>query len=389
MKILHSSDWHLGKKLEGQKRIEEQKKFINKLVEIADNEEIDLVLVAGDIYDNSNPSAEAESLFFDAMKMLSKNGERAVIVIPGNHDNPQRLSVANSLAKEFGIIIYETPFEKKEIGKYGNFKVVKSTYGGIEIEINCKKAFIYCLPYPSEVALNEEFSEKNYSKRIGEILKKGIEENKENIPNIIMTHIFVSGANATEDERAIELGGSLAVSIEDLPEVDYIALGHIHRPMKFIKKRAYYCGSPIEYRINENKYDKRVFIAKLNGNLNNEFKEIELENYKPILKYRVNGANEAILLAEEKEMCEEWIYLEILTAAYLTNEEIKKIKINKNILEIKPIFTDIRNLELEVEEISTKKTILENFIEYYSQCDGIEPSQEVKALFLKMMESDN
>ncbi|MGL5123609.1 MAG: metallophosphoesterase family protein [Fusobacteriaceae bacterium] len=388
MKILHSSDWHLGKKLEGQKRIEEQKKFINQLLKIADIEKIDLILLAGDIYDNSNPSAEAENLFFSAMKMLSKNGKRAVIVIPGNHDNPQRLSVANSLAKEFGIIIYETPFEKKEIGKYGYFQVTKSTNGGIEIEINEKKAFVYCLPYPSEVALNEEFSEKDYSKRIGEILKKGIEENKENIPNIIMTHIFVSGSNATEDERAIELGGSLAVSLEDLPEVDYIALGHIHKPMKFIKKRAYYCGSPIEYRINENKYNKRVFIAKLNGDFNNDFKELELENYKPIIKYRTNGADEAIVLAEEKESSEEWIYLEILTSKYLTNEEIKKIKKNKNILEIKPIFTNIRNLDLELDDLSSKKTILENFIEYYTQCDGIEPSQETKELFLKMMESE-
>ncbi len=388
MKILHSSDWHLGKKLEGQKRIEEQRKFIEKLVVIADNEEVDLVLLAGDIYDNSNPSAEAENLFFTAMKMLAKNGKRGVIVIPGNHDNPQRLSVANSLAKEFGIIIYETPFEKKEVGRYGNFQVKRSTEGGIELEINNKKAFIYCLPYPSEVALNEDFTEIDYSKRIGDILKKGIEENRENIPNIIMTHIFVTGSSGDGDERTIELGGSLAVSLEDLPEVDYIALGHIHRPMKFTKKRAYYCGSPIEYRINENKYDKRVFIATLNGNFNNEFKEIELENYKPIIKYRVNGAEEAILLSEKKELNQEWIYLEILTDVYLSNEEIKKIKRNKNILEIKPLFTNIRNLELEFQDTNSKKTILENFIEYFSESDGVEPSKETKELFLKMLESD-
>ena len=95
MRILHTSDWHLGRSLEHISRIEEQRGFIDCLVKIADEEDVDLVLVAGDVYDTYNPSAAAEELFFEAMDRLSGKGGRAVIVIAGNHDNPERLCAAS------------------------------------------------------------------------------------------------------------------------------------------------------------------------------------------------------------------------------------------------------------------------------------------------------
>ena len=114
MKILHTSDWHLGKKLEGLKRIEEQKKFIDTLEMIVREEEPKVILIAGDIFDTPNPSSEAESLFFDSFKKLSGSGKRAIVIIPRYHDSPERLSACKNLASDFGVIIYEKPFEKKE-----------------------------------------------------------------------------------------------------------------------------------------------------------------------------------------------------------------------------------------------------------------------------------
>ncbi|MCT4621221.1 MAG: exonuclease subunit SbcD, partial [Marinisporobacter sp.] len=98
MRILHTSDWHLGKNLENSSRIEEQEKFIDDFVDLVEENNIDLVIIAGDIYDHSNPPAKAEKLFYKALKKISKDGERIILIIAGNHDSPERLVAASPLA---------------------------------------------------------------------------------------------------------------------------------------------------------------------------------------------------------------------------------------------------------------------------------------------------
>lgn len=388
MKILHTSDWHLGKKLEGLKRIEEQKKFIDTLEMIVREEEPKVILIAGDIFDTPNPSSEAESLFFDSLKKLSGSGKRAIVIIPGNHDSPERLSACKNLARDFGVIIYEKPFEKKEVGKYGDFHLIKSSEGGITLDIEGEKIFIYSLPYPSELSLNEEFDEENsYSKRIGEILKKGVEGVPSDIPKIIMTHIFITGSEGDGDEKAIELGGARGVALEDLPEVDYIALGHIHRPIKYTDKRAYYSGSPIEYRLTENKFAKKVFIADVNGGLSTEVKEIVLENYKPIKNYEVNGVDEGVALSQKMMDSQEWIYLKIHTDTFIPNHLLKEIRKNKNILEIIPV---TKNGEVTLDSVVDygDLDIKNAFVEFYKSFDEGEPQEETINLFMKFLGDD-
>lgn len=392
MKILHTSDWHLGKKLEGVKRTDEQKKFINTLEKIVENENPKLILIAGDIFDNPNPSSEAETLFFDALKKISNFGKRAIVIIPGNHDSSERLSACKNFAKDFGIIIYEKPFEKKDIGIYGEFTIEKSTDGGILLNIEDEKIFLYSLPYPSEYSLNEIFDENDdvtFSKKIGEILTKGIDINVDkSIPKIIMSHLFILGSISDGDEKNIELGGSRSVSLDDLPEADYIALGHIHKPMKFIRKRACYSGSPLEYRVSENKYSKKIILADVKGNFNTQINEISLENYKPIKKYEVFGSEEAIELSHNLLNKDEWIYLKIYSDNYLSNSDIREIKKNKNILEISCVSTKSNENNLNDEIDYSELNIKDAFIEYYKSFDGTEPNKDVLDLFVKFLGED-
>ena len=104
MKILHTADWHLGKRLDNYSRIEEQIEVMNEICEIADEQNIDLVLVAGDLFDTFNPSVEAVELFYKTLKRLANNGQRPVIAIAGNHDSPDRIDAPDPLARECGII---------------------------------------------------------------------------------------------------------------------------------------------------------------------------------------------------------------------------------------------------------------------------------------------
>ncbi|WP_294096806.1 exonuclease subunit SbcD [uncultured Cetobacterium sp.] len=386
MRILHTSDWHLGKKLEGQSRIIEQKLFINDLEKIVREEEIELILLAGDIYDTYNPSAEAEKLFFDSIKQLSLNGKVGIVVIPGNHDNPARLNAVSHLAKDYGVIIYETAFQEIEVGKYGSLNIYKSTSGGIFIEKNEKKLYLYNLPFPSEAILNETFEDKKFNCRIKEILEEGIAHNNEEIPSVLMTHIYVAGSMG-EGEVALELGGSRAIATSDLPDVNYIALGHVHKPMSFKSKNAYYCGSPLEYRITENKFDKKVFVVDISQS-ETIVKEVAITNYKPIKEYVVEGAEEAIQKSNELLESNEWIYLKVKLNEPLTNSAIRKIKANKNVLEIIPII-NIEEKENEV-TIYNELNLEEAFIEFFKEeSEGLAPNDNILKLFLELLESVN
>jgi len=134
LKILHTADWHLGKNLEGQSRMDEQEEFLNDFVKIVEQNNIDLIMIAGDVYDNSNPPARAEKMFYDTLKRLSGNRERLTLVISGNHDNPDRLVAAGPLARDHGIIMVGTPKTVVSCGEYGNHKVIESGEGFIEVD---------------------------------------------------------------------------------------------------------------------------------------------------------------------------------------------------------------------------------------------------------------
>ena len=111
MKILHTADWHLGKRLDGFSRFDEQVAVLNEIITIANEKNVDLILIAGDLFDAFNPPVEAVELFYKTLKNLSNNGKRPVVAIAGNHDSPDRINAPNPLAKECGIILIGHPNE--------------------------------------------------------------------------------------------------------------------------------------------------------------------------------------------------------------------------------------------------------------------------------------
>ena len=246
MRILHTGDWHLGKNLEGASRMDEQELFLNDFVDIVEKNKVDLVIIAGDVYDNSNPPARAEKMFYDTLKKLSKNGERLILVIAGNHDNPERLVAAGPLAMEHGIIMSGTPKTVIQCGEYGQHKVINSGEGFIEVEINNEKAVILTVSYPSEKRLNEVL----YGERIKSLFDSLEKNYRSDTINLVVSHLFAMGSEEGGSERSIQLGGSYIVNGSCFPkEAQYIALGHVHKPqiVPGTNKKARYSGSPLHY----------------------------------------------------------------------------------------------------------------------------------------------
>lgn len=392
MKILHSSDWHLGKCLEGQSRLPEQEKFLEDFVHIVEENEIDIVFLSGDIYDNGNPPARAEQIFYNTLKKMSKDGERLIVVIAGNHDSAERLTAARLLAMEHGIIMAGTPKTIVPEGVYGQHQVVRSGEGFVEVNVRGERAVILLVPFPSEKRLNEflydtmseeEEKQQSYNERMKELFKKLEKEFRQDTINLVMAHIFASGVEETGSERKLTLGGSYLADSSCFPkQAQYIALGHIHR-MQTVPgtgKRARYSGSPIHFNRKEIPYEKNVLLIEVSAGEPAEISEIALPVYKPIEVWKCEQYFEALKMCKENADRECWVYLEIKTDTYITEEQIKELKMwKKDILEITPLLPDVeeqRNAHLEERE----KSFHELFFDFYKRERGVEPDEELVKL---------
>ena len=240
MKILHTADWHLGKKLDGFSRLEEQILVMNEIVEIADEQQVDLVLVAGDLFDNFNPSVEAVELFYKTLKRLSSNGKRPVVAISGNHDSPSLIDAPDPLARECGIILIGYPNAKIQEFELNDFKISKSVEGMIELKLNSFDFPIRIIhtPYANEIRLKQYFGE-NKEEALNEVLAtnwKNIANEfcDENGVNLLMAHLYMNQKGTEfleepEGEKPIKIGNADMIFSEAIPsQIQYTALGHLH-----------------------------------------------------------------------------------------------------------------------------------------------------------------
>lgn len=400
MRILHTADWHLGKNIEGQSRMDEQELFLKDFINIIEENNIDLVIIAGDVYDSPNPPARAERMFYNTLKQISKEGERITLVISGNHDSPERLVAAGPLACDHGIIMVGTPKTVVPCGDYGKHKVVDSGEGFIEIEINGEKSVILTVPYPSERRLNEviynsmdddDEKAKSYSDRIFELFNNLKIHYRRDTINLAVSHLFAMGSEEGGSERSIQLGGSYIVDGSCFPkEAQYIALGHVHKPQVVpgTDKRARYAGSPIHYNKKEISYDKKCFIIDAKPNEKCEISEVNLKVYKPIEIWKCSSIEDAISRCEENKDRECWVYIEINTDRYIREDEIKTMKdFKKDILEISPKIKDENDAEFDSENIK-EKPFEEIFREFYKKERDVEPEKEVVDLLLSIISEE-
>ena len=400
MRILHTADFHLGKNLEGFSRMDEQEEFLKDFINIVKDNNIDLVIIAGDIYDNSNPPARAEKMFYSTLKQLSEDGERLILVIAGNHDNPERLVAAGPLAREHGIIMIGTPKTIIEKGEYGKHKVLNSGEGFIEIEINNEKAVILTVPYPSEKRLNEvlykdmdeeEEKLKSYGDRIHKLFDDLKVNYREDTINLVVSHLFAMKSEEGGSERSIQLGGSYIVDGSCFPEeAQYIALGHVHKPqiVPNTNNKARYSGSPIHYNKKEINSEKKCFIIDVKAKEEAKVTDVLFKVYKPIEIWKCKSIDKAIEKCEENSKKNSWIYLEIETDRYIREDEIKAMKsLKDDILEIIP---KIKSEEDEDEEIRnfSEKTFEEMFKEFYKKERDVEPDEELVKMLLSIVEGD-
>lgn len=378
MKILHTSDWHIGKRLITRERLDEQAEVLDEIIQICEDEAIELVLIAGDIFDTYTPSADAEELFFQKIKLLAGQ-DRAVLLISGNHDDGVRLSAAAPLAEEQGIYIVGNARNPLRMSATARKTRPVSSGKGYAVFENEKQERIYVstLPYPNEARFKEEKSELSYVEQMQKWIAEGESGNIDKLPSIFMAHIFVAGGVVSDGEREIDLGGARAIPVEALPNSDYIALGHLHKRQKMGKGNCYYSGSPLQYAFDE-RADKGVKVFDLTTAGVCDLKDVPLTKGKKLVRLEADSVDTGLELLQKYP--ESLVELKLYLTAPLTSEDSSALAANKNLVSL---LAEVRTEETMHFE-SRKGLSAEGLFDvYYRSVYGADPKTEVKELFLK------
>ena len=247
MKLIHLSDLHIGKRVNEISMLEDQEYILTQILTIIDAEKADAILIAGDVYDKSVPSAEAVTLFDDFLVRLAKRN-LPVFIISGNHDSPERLCFGGRLMEHAGIHI-------------------SPVYDGKLVPIRLRDSFgtiaFWMLPFVKPAHVRRYFPEakiESYTDAVAAALSASPVDSAER--NVLLTHQFVTGAATCESEE-ISVGGSDNVDASVFDSFDYVALGHIHGPQNIGSNRIRYCGTPLKYSFSEEHHHKSVTVVEL------------------------------------------------------------------------------------------------------------------------------
>ena len=246
MKLIHTSDLHLGKRVYEYSMLEDQEFILKRIIHIVDSEKPDGIIIAGDIYDKSIPSAEAVQLFDDFLVQLAKR-RLEVFVISGNHDSPERIAFGARLMDVSGI--HMSPVYDGEVSPF----TLTDAYGPVRV---------FMLPFLKPPQVRRFYGEgiSGYTDAVRAAISGMTIDPAER--NVLITHQFVTGAQRSESEE-ISVGGTDNVDAYVFEPFDYVALGHIHSPQNCGSEKIRYCGTPLKYSFSEAKDQKSLTVVEL------------------------------------------------------------------------------------------------------------------------------
>ena len=370
MRFLHLADLHIGKRVNGFSMIEDQKFVFEQVYNVIENEKIDGIIMAGDIYDKPVPSAEAVKLFDEMLtRLVSIN--LPIFVISGNHDSAERIGFGSdilSAAKVYMSRVYNDNLQK------------------IELEDDYGKINVYLLPFIKPATVKNIYKEaeiKDYDDALEYVLsQEKIDETKR---NVIVSHQFVTGAMRSESEE-VSVGGLDNVSVENYEAFDYVALGHIHRAQQMGRESARYAGTLLKYSFSEEKHNKSMTIVDLKEKGNIEIKEIPV---KPLHDLKTIKGKFSKITSEEfyKELKKEDYYRAVLTDEDDILNAIGKLKsIYPNLMSMEYDNTRTRSYSVaDNVETGEAKSPLDYFEEFFEKQNGRKMSEKQRNYLLEIL----
>ncbi len=402
IRILHTADWHLGKRLQEYPRIAEQREVLDEMVEIADAQNVDMVLIAGDIFDTFNPSHEAVELFFKTLKRLSKGGERPVVVISGNHDSTQFIEAPDPLAREMGILFYGKYDSLIPTGEIGNgIQVCRSEQGFVELQLP-KLTFpirIILAPYANELLLKAYLGEEDREAELRKLLARrwqGLADAycDHHGVNLFLGHFFFVKEGKEPDpepesERPIlHVGGTQAIFTHDLPNsLQYAALGHLHR-YHSVQERPFpvtYSSSPLAYSFSEAEQEKQVVIIDAAPSESVKITPLPLTKGKPLYRRTFDNLPGALDWLEANQ--DAYVELTFVTENAIDASTRKALQnAHDGIVNLIPQLKNPQGQTLAGLQVADlEKDMKTLFAMYYEATRGLPPNEETLSIFTEII----
>jgi len=368
LKILHTGDWHLGKIVNQVYMTEDQEFILDELIRIIEEEEPDVLVIAGDIYDRAVPPVEAVELLDRTFNRILREIRIPIIAIAGNHDSPERLGFCSGIMEGCGLFIEGGL--KEAIRKV----TLMDSFGPVNF---------YLIPYadPSEaraVLKDEEIrSHEDAFKAVLKRIRKTMDLKER---NVVVGHGFITGAAALEQsdsERPLSIGGTEYVDAELFQGFEYTALGHLHSAQKVTEAGIRYAGSLLKYSFSEVKHHKSAALVTLQEK--GEAAEIELKPLKPVREMRIiKGRLSELLKAGEEEKSQDYIRAVLTDQGELIDPMNKLRTVYPNVLELVREGRDrtAGDSRTSAGEGYKHKTKMELFRSFYENITGEELTQD-------------
>lgn len=362
MKFIHLSDLHLGKRVNEFSMLEDQEYILNEIIKVIDSEKPDGVLIAGDVYDKSVPSAEAVQLFDDFLYRLSER-KLQVFVISGNHDSPERIAFGARLMERSGVHL--SP-------------VYNGTVTSTAMQDEYGMVYIHMLPFikPSHVRrFYPELEIESYTDAVAAALADVPGDLDER--NVLLTHQFVTGASRSESEE-ISVGGSDRVDMTAFDGFDYVALGHIHGPQNIgIKGNVRYCGTPLKYSFSEAKHEKSVTVVELKEKGTISVRTVPLVPRHDLREIRGTYMELTAKSYYEDSPVDDYLHITLTDEEDIPDALGKLRVIYPNLMKLDYDNQRTRaSMKLEMEDADKQRTPLELFAEFYEKQNNQPMSEE-------------
>lgn len=369
MKLFHLSDLHIGKRVNEFSMIEDQKYILTQILYAADQEKPDGILISGDVYDRTIPTAEAVQVFDAFLTRLSEQKIPAFI-ISGNHDSAERLAFGSSLMGKSGIYfskVYDGTVEKIPM---------QDAYGTV---------WIYLLPFlrPSTIrhALPERAEEVQSA---ADAVRIALEQTKidEKERNVLLAHQFVTGAKRCDAEE-LQVGDVDQIPAELFASFEYVALGHIHSPQKVGRETVRYCGAPLKYSFSEAGQEKSITVVELKEKGSVDLRTIPLKPLHDLRKIRGTYLEVTAKSFYENRDCEDYLQVTLTDEEDVPDGMAKLRTIYPNLMRLEYDNKRTRsNAEVRAAERVEEKSELELFQEFY-ELQNSQPMTEVQEQFVE------
>jgi DNA repair protein SbcD/Mre11 len=377
LRFLHTGDWHVGRTIRGRSRLGEFEAVLDEVVAIARDEQVDAVMIAGDVYDQRAVTADADRLVFETMLRLSDLGA-AVVAIPGNHDSAARLEAVAPLMKRLGIDVVPRMLPPRE----GGIVAVAARDGAETARIACMP-FISPRRFSDAVQMFEDTAKGyvDFDAGVGDLLRIYSGAFDDHAINLVMGHMFIHGSQPGGSEREVTIGEDYAVSASRLPgTAHYVALGHIHKPqaVRAAPCPARYCGSLIQLDFGERGQKKSVVVIEATPGRKATTRQVPISAGRGLRD--IKGT-----LADLKRADVGDEYLRVTVEVDGPTPRIAEV-----VREIVPNALEVR-LEYERDETPRDEVLRsgsphEQFTSYYHHAHGVEPSAELIGAFDRVHE---